>query len=320
MWDNTRVFVAEPTGMMGRAIVRALGRRGVEGQILDGGHLHLTDAAAVGRFFADERPTHVFLAAGKKGGILANQRFPADLMLNNLRVLTNVIGSAFQQGVQKLLYLGSACLYPRDCPQPMEERMLLTGPFEPTNEAYSVAKLAGLKLCQAIHNQYGRSFIAAIPTNVYGPHDEFDPDNAHVIGALIHRISAAKREGRRQVDIWGSGRPRREFLYSDDLGEACVFLMERYDGAEPVNVAGGSDVSIRELAEQIRDALDYRGELKFDTSKPDGMPNKSLDGRRMAEIGWRPTVPFADGLRRTCAWYERHHFTTLPDKAPVSCQ
>jgi GDP-L-fucose synthase len=319
MWTSARVFVAEPEGMMGSAILRSLERHGIASQVLDSASLDLTDSTSVDRFFAELRPTHVFLAAGKKGGILANQRFPADLMLDNLRVLTNVIEAAFRHDCQKLLYVGSACLYPRDCPQPMQEGMLLTGPFEPTNEAYSVAKLAGLKLCQAIHQQHQRAFVAAIPTNIYGPQDDFDPDNAHVVAALLTKLHRARENTSPEVVLWGSGQPRREFLYCDDLGDACVFVMERYEGREPVNIGYGSDISIRELAEQIKAILDYRGEVRFDTSKPDGMPRKALDCQRMTELGWRPRVRFAEGLRRTCDWYERYvaASVTAPHKESV---
>lgn len=300
-----RVFVAEPQGMLGRAIVRALARQGLQRCVLNTAALDLRQAEAVERFFRRERPTQVFLTAGKKGGIGANQRFPADLLLDNLRVATNVMDAAFRSGVERLLYVGSSCMYPRDCPQPMAETMLLTGPLEPTSAAYAVGKLAGLHLCQAIHRQYGRRFISAIPTNVYGPHDEFDPDNAHVVGALIRKISDARAAGAAAVCLWGTGTPRREFVYCDDFAAACVFLMEHYDGAEPVNIASNEDVSIRELAELIADILGYDGAIRFDSSKPDGMPRKALAGSRLTALGWRPRVGFRDGLRRTCDWYER---------------
>jgi GDP-L-fucose synthase len=304
MWQGARILVTEPDGMIGGAIARALARRASERFcLLDSSEVDLRDAVAVSRFFEEERPTHVFLAAGKKGGILANQRFPADLMLDNLAVLPNVIRAAFQAGVRRLLYLGSSCLYPRDCPQPMEERSLLAGPFEPTNEAYSMAKMAALKLCQAIRKQYGRSFISAIPTNIYGPGDDFDPDNAHVVAAMIRKFHDAREARHGSVTLWGTGQARREFIFSEDLGRACVFLMEQYDDIEPINIGAGSDLSIHELAEQVRSAVGFDGKIRFDASKPDGMPRKWLDSSKLTALGWRPEVSLEDGLRRTCQWY-----------------
>lgn len=296
MKSDARVLVTEPDGMIGSAIVRALPR---EIEVLDSGRLDLRDADEVKQFFKSERPTHVFLAAGKKGGILANQRFPADLMLDNLAVLPNVLRASLRFDVTKLLYLGSSCLYPRDCPQPMREESLLTGPFEPTNEAYSTAKLAALKLCQAIRKQYGRSFIAAIPTNIYGPGDDFDSDNAHVVAALIRKFHDARESGQTSVTLWGTGQARREFIHSDDLGRACVHLMECFDALEPINIGAGSDVSIRELAAVVRRIVGYHGEVRFDPSKPDGMPRKWLDSSIITALGWKPSVNLEDGLRRT---------------------
>lgn len=301
MRKDSRIFVAEPQAMLGRAIVGALAREGLD--VLDSAQLDLTQPRLVEQFFRAERPTHVFLAAGKTGGILANQHFPADLLLDNLRVATNVLEATFQYGTAKLLYVGSSCMYPRDCRQPCQEQMLLSGPLEPTNQAYAIGKLAGLHLCQAIHRQYGRRFIGAIPTNLYGPHDDFDPNNAHVVGALIHKIETARRTRAPVVELWGTGTPRREFLYSGDFGAACVFLMEHYESAEPINIASGEDVSIRELAELIADSLGYEGKLRFDASKPDGMPRKSLDGTRLQALGWKPAVTLVEGLQRTCEWY-----------------
>jgi GDP-L-fucose synthase len=305
MWNNARVLVTEPDGMMGRSLVRALASAGA-GHVLDSADVDLADPAAVERFFVRARPSHVFLAAGKKGSILANQRYPADLMLDNLHVVTNVLEAALRHDVRKLLFVASACIYPRDCPQPMQERMLLTGPFETTNEAYSTAKLAGLKLCQAIRDQYRLSFIVAIPTNIYGPHDDFDPDNAHVVAALIHKLSAARETGQSEVVLWGTGQARREFLFSDDLGRACVFLMEKYDERDPINIGFGDDLSIRELAEKIKRAVGYTGAIRFDATRPDGMPRKWLDSSRLLEMGWCPSVGLVEGLRATCDWYARH--------------
>lgn len=303
--QDARIFVAAPQAMLGRAIVRGLARAGFGPRVLDCADIDLRDRESVGQFFRQQRPTHVFLAAGKKGGIQANRRYPADLLLDNLRIAMNVLEAALQAEVGKVLYVGSSCMYPRECRQPMREDMLLTGPLEPTSEAYAVGKLAGLHLCQAIYGQHGRRFVSAIPTNVYGPNDDFDPDNAHVVGGLIQKIAAARRSGAPEVCLWGTGRPRREFLYADDFGTACVFLMQHYDRAEPVNIASGDELSIRELAERIADHLGYVGELRFDASKPDGAPRKSLDGSQLMELGWRRTVGLDEGLRRTCEWYEQ---------------
>lgn len=310
-WTDARVFVTEPEGMIGGAIARALVAHGVGEKLLCSDGLDLRDGLAVERYFERERPTHVFLAAGRKGGILANQRFPADLMLDNLAVLPNVIRAAFHMGVKKLLYLGSSCLYPRDCPQPMEERSLLTGPFEPTNESYSVAKLAALKLCQAIRTQYGRSFVAAIPTNIYGPGDDFDLENAHVVAALMRKFRDARESGQDAVTLWGTGQARREFIFSEDLGRACVFLMEHYDDREPINIGFGEDISIRALADHVQKIVGFRGEIRFDTSKPDGMPRKWLDAKKLTALGWRPGVSFEEGLRRTYEWYEQTQAATV---------
>ena len=304
-WQDARVFVAAPEQMLGRAIVGALARRRVVTLPIES-DLDLSDSRAVDAVFSEWQPTHIFLAAGRKGGILANQRYPADLMFDNLRVQLNVMQAALHHDVQRLLYVGSACLYPRDCQQPMQEDSLLTGQFEATNASYSVSKLAGLQLCHAIQEQHGMTFVATIPTNIFGPYDDFDPDNAHVVGALIHRIAIAKQESQSEVVIWGSGTPRREFLFADDFGEAAVFLMERYQGRQHINIGLGSVLSIRELAVQVKQALGFEGALRFDSSRPDGMPNKVVDSSRLADLGWRPKYSFAEGLRRTCQWHQQH--------------
>lgn len=313
MRKDARIFVAEPEGMLGRSIVRALTHSGLERSVLESSDVDLTDPEAVEQFFRGEGPSHVFLAAGQKGGILYNQRFPADLLLNNLRVAINVLNAARTYGTEKLLYVGSSCMYPRDCPQPMREEMLLTGPLEATSEAYAMGKLAGLQLGQAIRRQYGCRFISAIPTNIYGPGDCFDPDNAHVVGALIHKIAAACREGAPEVELWGTGSPLREFLYRDDFGAACVFLMERYEDVEPINIASGESIAIRDLARLIGAILGYAGTLRFDASKPDGAPHKSLDGSRLQALGWKPAIGLADGLRQSCEWYLRRASVRKPD-------
>lgn len=306
MRKDSRIFVAERDGMLGRAIIGALARQGLQNCVLDTFDLDLTQAQHVERYFAVERPTHVFLAAGKKGGIRANQRFPADLLFDNLAVATHVMRAALEYGVEKLLYVGSSCMYPRDCRQPAAESDLLTGPLEPTSEAYATGKLAALKLCQAIHRQYRRRFIAAIPTNIYGPYDSFDPENAHVVGALIRKLAAAKREKAPDVCLWGTGNPRREFLFADDFGSACVFLMENYENEGPINMASGEELSVRDLAEQIAGILGYEGTLRFDPAQPDGALQKSLDGSHLTVLGWGPEVSLTSGLRQTCQWYLDH--------------
>ena len=251
------------------------------------------------------QPDYVFCVAGKSGGIDANQRFPADLMVDNLLVQTHVMRSAHHHGAKKLLYLASSCSYPRECSQPMRVESLMTGPLEPTNEAYAVAKLAGMTLCRAFRQQYGAHFISAIPANPYGPGDDFSPDTSHVIPALVRRFYLAKRTNDRAVQIWGTGSPRREFIFIDDLADACVFVMREYDEPQPINLGSSSDVSITELAELIKEVVGYRGALEFDTSKPDGMPRKSLDSRRLLEMGWKPSTTLRAGLEATFDWWRR---------------
>jgi GDP-L-fucose synthase len=257
----------------------------------------------VDEFFAAERPEHVFLAAAKVGGILANSTYPVDFLRDNLAIELAVIDAAHRHGTKKLLFLGSSCIYPKFAPQPIREEYLLTGELEPTNEPYAVAKIAGIKLCQAYREQYGADFISVMPTNLYGPGDNFDLQTSHVLPALIRKFHEAKERGKSSVTIWGTGEPRREFLHVDDLAEACLFLMNNYSGNEPINVGTGSDISIRELAELVSEVVGYTGEIAYDTTKPDGTPRKLLEVSRLNSLGWRAITPLKVGIERTYAWF-----------------
>jgi GDP-L-fucose synthase len=265
--------------------------------------LDLRDRAEVEAFFAAERPDYVFMAAAKVGGIVANDSYPADFIRDNLEIQTNVIDAAYRAGTRKLCFLGSSCIYPRLAPQPLQESSLLTGPLEPTNQWYAVAKIAGIKMCQAYALQHGFNAISVMPTNLYGPGDNFDLQTSHVLPALLRKFHAAKASGANEVTVWGSGTPRREFLYVDDLADALCFLMERYDSPEIINVGWGEDVTIAELAELIAGVVGFRGALMFDRSKPDGVPRKLLDVGKITSLGWRPSTRLTDGIRATYDWY-----------------
>ena len=301
---DARIYIAGHTGLVGSAITRRL-RAGGFTNILaaEREELDLRDQAAVNRWFAANRPEYVFLVAGTVGGILANSTRPAEFIYDNMMIHATVVDAAYREGVTKLLYLGSSCIYPRECPQPMKEEYLLTGPLEPTNEPYAVAKIAGIKLCQAYRRQYGCDFISAMPTNLYGPNDNFDLTSSHVGPALIRRFHDAKVEGRNQVVIWGTGAPRREFLHVDDLADACVFIMEHYDGDMQINVGTGEDLSIRELAEMVREIVYPQAKLTFDATKPDGTPRKLLDVSRLHALGWRHRVRLRQGIESTYEWF-----------------
>jgi GDP-L-fucose synthase len=301
-----RVWVAGHRGLVGSACVRRLEREPCE--ILTAGRerVDLTRQAEVEAFLEAERPDVVILAAAKVGGVLANDTRPGEFLHENLAIQTNVLEAARRAGVTKLLFLGSSCIYPREAPQPMPEECLLTGPLEPTNQWYAIAKIAGVKQCQAYRRQYGCDFIAAMPTNLYGPHDNFDPTQSHVIPGLIQRMHAARQRGDRSVAIWGSGRPRREFLHADDLADALVHLLRHYSGATAINVGTGTDVAIAELAELIRQTVGFQGELVYDPEKPDGSPRKLLDITRLNALGWRASIPLALGLADTYAWFAEH--------------
>ena len=304
METDAKIYVAGSGTFIGGAIRRELEQRGYKNIIADPvAEPQLTDTVQVDAFFEAAAPEYVFLAAGESGGIAANQKYPARLMLDNLLVECNVINSAHRHGVKKLLYLASSCVYPKACPQPMKEDYLLTGRLEPTNEAYAVAKIAGIKLCQAYNQQFGTNFISGIPANIYGPGDDFSQQDSHVIPGLIRRMQQAKVWGHEWVEIWGSGAPRREFIFVDDLADACIFVMNAFDGEAPINLGCGSDMSIRELAAQIKEAVGFTGELSYDSTRPDGMLLKSLDSSHLAEMGWRHRTSFQDGLAATYSWF-----------------
>jgi GDP-L-fucose synthase len=294
--SGARVFVAGHRGMVGAAIVRRLASEGVTLLLGDRARLDLTDRAMVDRFLAQERPDAVFLAAAKVGGIHANSTYPADFIADNLAIALNVISSAHAHGVKKLLFLGSSCIYPKLAPQPMTENMLLTGPLEPTNQWYAVAKIAGIKLIEAYRRQHGADFVSVMPTNVYGPGDNYHPQDSHVPAALIRRFHEAKLAHAPQVTVWGTGRPRREFLAVDDLADACVFVMKHYSGDEFLNVGTGEDITIAEFAGLVAEVVGYAGKLAFDTSQPDGAPQKLLDVSRLTAFGWRARTRLREGL------------------------
>ena len=305
---DARVYVAGHAGLVGSAIVRRLEAGGFTNVLTaPRAELDLRDQTAVGRWFAANRPEFVFLVAGTVGGILANSTRPAEFIYDNLMIHATVVHAAYRERVTKLLYLGSSCIYPRECPQPMKEEYLLTGPLEPTNEPYAVAKIAGIKLCQAYRRQYGCDFISAMPTNLYGPGDNFDLSSSHVLPALIRKFHDAKTAGRSEVVIWGTGAPRREFLHVDDLADACLFIMERYDGDIHLNVGTGEDLSVRELAELVRGIVYPEARLTFDASKPDGTPRKLLDVSRLHALGWRHRIELREGIEATYRWFVHHH-------------
>ena len=299
----SKVFVAGSLGLVGSAIVRRLANDGIEPLVPSRDELDLCDQAAVDAWFAENKVDQVYLAAAKVGGIHANDTYPAEFMLVNLAIQTNVIHSAWRHGVKKLAFLGSSCIYPKLAPQPLSEDSLLTGPLEPTNEWYAVAKIAGIKMCQAYRKQYGFDAISIMPTNLYGPGDNFDLENSHVLPALLRKFHEAKSAGKESVEVWGSGNPRREFLHVDDLADACVFLVQNYSSAEIINVGWGRDISIRELAELVRSVVGFGGKIEFDASKPDGTPRKLLDTSKLTALGWEPSIELKDGLASTYEWY-----------------
>lgn len=310
MESSSRIFVAGHRGLVGSAICRALKRQGYSNLVLrTHAELDLADPSATRAFFAEARPEHVFLAAAKVGGILANDSYPADFIRENLAIETSVIDAAYRSGVERLLFLGSSCIYPKLAPQPIREEYLLTGPLEPTNRPYALAKIAGIEMCWSYNRQYGTRYLAAMPTNLYGPGDNFDLRNSHVLPALMRKVAGARQNGDRSINVWGTGRPRREFLYSDDLAEACVHLMnlpaESFGSLlsvqEPplINIGTGEDLTIRELAELICRVLEFDGELVFDASQQDGTPRKLLDVSRIHALGWKARVDLEEGIRRT---------------------
>ncbi len=304
MHKTSRIFVAGHRGLVGSAICRRLRRENYTNLLCRSRtELDLCDQAAVENFFKTERPDYVFLAAAKVGGILANSTYPAEFLRDNLAIQQNVIDSARRFGVRKLLFLGSSCIYPKMAPQPIREEYLLTGELETTNEWYAIAKIAGVKLCQAYRQQYGFNAISLMPTNLYGPHDNFDLNNSHVLPALLRKFDDARRRNEPEVVVWGTGTPRREFLHVDDLASAAVFLMQNYDKREIVNVGTGKDLTIRELAETIRTVTGYTGRVTFDPSKPDGTPRKLLDVSRLDALGWQARITLEEGIASTYSWY-----------------
>jgi len=305
---DARIFVAGHRGLVGSAIVRRLEAAGYTNlQVATREQLDLRDQAAVNYWFRDHRPEYVYLVAGTVGGILANSTRPAEFLYDNLMIHGTVVEAARQYGTTKLLYLGSSCIYPREANQPMTEDELLTGPLEPTNEPYAIAKIAGIKLCSAYRRQYGCNFISAMPTNLYGPGDNFDLESSHVLPALMRKFHEAKRAGNREVTIWGTGSPMREFLHVDDLADACVYLMDHYDGEQHVNVGTGVDVTIKELAEMVGRVVYPEATLVFDTTKPDGTPRKLLDVSKLNGLGWTASTGLEEGIRSTYEWFLAQH-------------
>jgi GDP-L-fucose synthase len=307
---SEKIYVAGHRGLVGSAIVRALKARGQGAIVRTHAELDLCDQAAVNNFFATEKPTHIYLAAAKVGGIHANNTYRADFIYQNLMMAANIIHAAHKNGARKLLFLGSSCIYPRLCPQPMKEEHLLTGLLEPTNEPYAIAKIAGLKICESYHRQYGCDFVTAMPTNLFGPGDNYDLQNSHVLPALLRKFHEAKERGNAPVPVWGTGAALREFLHADDLADACLFIMDRISAGQVpgnlINVGSGQEVSIRALAELVQKTVGHTGELAWDATKPDGTPRKLLDTSRLTGLGWKSKITLAEGLRSTYAYYLAH--------------
>ncbi len=305
MEKHNKIYVAGHRGMVGSAIVRKLQQEGYTNIVVKtSAELDLRSQSQVEDFFKQEKPEYVFLAAAKVGGIQANNSYRADFLYDNLMIQSNILHQAYAQGVKKLLFLGSSCIYPKLALQPLKEESLLTGLLEPTNEPYAIAKIAGIKMCEAYRDQYGCNFISAMPTNLYGPGDNYDLENSHVLPALIRKFHEAKLQGKSEVEIWGTGSPRREFLHVDDLAEACYFLMQGYNDKLFVNIGSGVDLSIKELALMVKDIVGFTGDLKFDTSKPDGTPRKLMDVSRMKSLGWTSSIGLKDGVVATYADYD----------------
>ena len=304
MEKNSKIYVAGHRGLVGSAIVRELQKKGYT-NIIGKTHkeLDLMDSMAAENFFKEEKPEYVFLAAAKVGGIYANSTYPADFIYENLQIQNNVIGNAYKYKVKKLMFLGSSCIYPKMCPQPIKEEYLLSGYLEETNEAYALAKISGLKMCEFFNKQYGTNYISVMPTNLYGPYDNFHLENSHVMPALIRRFHEAKVNNAKEVVVWGSGTPLREFLYSEDMAYACIYLMENYEGNDFFNIGTGKEITIRGLAELIKEVVGYEGEIIWDTTKPDGTPRKLLDVSRLESQGWRYKMELKNGIRETYKWF-----------------
>ena len=304
MDKNSKIYVAGHRGLVGSAIVRKLQEKGYT-NILGKTHkeLDLMSSMEVENFFKEEKPEYVFLAAAKVGGIYANSNYPADFIYENLQIQNNVIGNSYKYGIKKLMFLGSSCIYPKMCPQPIKEEYLLSGYLEETNEAYALAKIVGLKMCKFFNKQYGTNYISVMPTNLYGPYDNFHPENSHVMPALIRRFHEAKVSGKKEVVVWGSGTPLREFLYSEDMADACIYLMGNYEGNDFFNIGTGKEITIQALSELIKEVVGYEGKIVFDTTKPDGTPRKLLDVSKLENAGWKYKMELKDGIREAYKWF-----------------
>jgi GDP-L-fucose synthase len=304
MEKHSKIYVAGHRGLVGSAILRRLQNDGFTNLLYKtSDDLDLRNFEKVLAFFEEEEVEYVFLAAAKVGGIVANNEYPADFIRDNLIIQTNVIDAAYKTGIKKLLFLGSTCIYPKFAPQPLKEEYLLTGELEPTNEPYAIAKIAGIKMCQSYNRQFGTKYISVMPTNLYGPNDNFNLHTSHVLPALIRKFHDAKVNNRSEVEVWGTGTPKREFLYSDDLADACLFLMDHYEGNEIVNVGVGEDISIKDLAETIKQVIGFEGEIIFDTTKPDGTPRKLVDVSKINSLGWKASMPLEVGLQKAYQWF-----------------
>ncbi len=309
---NSKIYVAGHRGLVGSAIVRKLAEKGYTNLVYrTSKELDLRDKGSVDKFFAEETPEFVFLAAAKVGGIVANNEYPADFIRDNLLIQTNIIDASYRNNVKKLLFLGSTCIYPKMASQPLKEEYLLTGELEPTNDAYAIAKIAGIKMCQSYNRQYGTEYFSVMPTNLYGENDNFDLHTSHVLPALIRKFHEAKESHAPFVEVWGTGTPKREFLYSDDLADACVYLINNYSGNEIVNIGVGEDLPIKELAEKIKDVVGFKGDIQFDTTKPDGTPRKLVDVTKLNSLGWKATTSLEDGLKKAYQWFLDNQLTKV---------
>lgn len=312
MDKKAKIYVAGHRGLVGSAIVRRLQAKGYQNLIYrTSSELDLRDKLQVDSFFYEEKPEFVFLAAAKVGGILANNEYPAEFIYDNLLIQSNIIDAAYRNNVEKLLFLGSTCIYPRLAPQPLREEYLLTGALEPTNEPYAIAKIAGIKMCESYNRQYGTKYISAMPTNLYGPNDNFDLHNSHVLPALLRKFHEAKEKNAPFVEMWGTGMPKREFLYSDDLADACIFLMNTYQGNEIVNIGVGEDITIKELGEKVKAVVGYEGSIQFDTTKPDGTPRKLVDVSKINGLGWEAETALEEGLEKSYEWFLKNKIATV---------
>lgn len=311
MNKNSKIYIAGHRGLVGSAIIRNLIKQGYNNLITKTRQeLNLLDSQAATDFFKKEKPEYIFLAAAKVGGIMANKTYPAEFIFENLTIQNNIIHNAYLNKVKKLLFLGSSCIYPKITPQPIKEEYLLSGKLEPTNQPYAVAKIAGITMCQSYNRQYGTNFISVMPTNLYGPNDNFDLENSHVLPALIRKFHEAKMNNKKEVILWGTGKPKREFLYVDDLADACVFLIKNYNNSDIINIGTGKDLSIKELAEAVKEIVGFNGKIIWNTSKPDGTPQKLLNVNRLHKLGWRHKINLIDGIKMTYEWYKNNHHQT----------